>query len=170
VLAITSLAHHEGKTVLAISLAYSYAMINKKVLLIDGNFGNPTITNTAQPRLYIEDYFKNNPDNYEAFSGATTVLGNHGGDVTLLEVSDEKFIRSRFNELKTKYDIIIIETPALSTLNKSKEWILFANKTIAVFEANKGVKKTQRNDLNYLRNLNEKFAGWILNKASIPEG
>jgi succinoglycan biosynthesis transport protein ExoP len=90
VLAITSLAHHEGKTVLAISLAYSYAMINKKVLLIDGNFGNPTITNTAQPRLYIEDYFKNNPDNYEAFSGATTVLGNHGGDVTLLEVSDEK--------------------------------------------------------------------------------
>jgi succinoglycan biosynthesis transport protein ExoP len=170
VLAITSLAHHEGKTVLAISLAYSYAMINKKVLLIDGNFGNPTITNTAQPRLYIEDYFKNNPDNYEAFSGATTVLGNHGGDVTLLEVSDEKFIRSRFNELKTKYDIIIIETPALSTLNKSKEWILFANKTIAVFEANKGVKKSQRNDLNYLRNLNEKFAGWILNKASLPEG
>ncbi|MEO7212484.1 Wzz/FepE/Etk N-terminal domain-containing protein [Mucilaginibacter sp.] len=169
VLAITSLAHHEGKTVLAISLAYSYAMINKKVLLIDGNFGNPTITTTAQPRLYIEDYFKNNPDNYEAFSGATTVLGNHGGDVTLLEVSDEKFIRSRFNELKTKYDIIIIETPALSTLNKSKEWILFANKTIAVFEANKGVKKSQKNDLNYLRSLNEKFAGWILNKADIPE-
>jgi succinoglycan biosynthesis transport protein ExoP len=80
------------------------------------------------------------------------------------------FIRSRFNELKTKYDIIIIETPAISTLNKSKEWMLFANKTIAVFEANKGIKKTQRNDLNYLRNLNEKFAGWILNKASIPEG
>jgi succinoglycan biosynthesis transport protein ExoP len=38
VLGITSLGDHEGKTVLAISLAYSYSMINKKVLLIDGNF------------------------------------------------------------------------------------------------------------------------------------
>jgi succinoglycan biosynthesis transport protein ExoP len=169
ILSITSLAHHEGKTVLALSLAYSYAMINKKVLLIDGNFYNPTITNTAQPHLFIEDYFKNSPGTYESFSGAATVLGNHGGDVTLLEVSDENFIRSRFNELKTKYDIIIIETPALSTLNKSKEWILFANKVIAVFEAHKPVKKSQKDDLNYLRNLNGKFAGWILNKASIPE-
>ncbi|TFF39247.1 exopolysaccharide transport family protein [Mucilaginibacter psychrotolerans] len=169
VLAITSLDNHEGKTVLAIALSYSYAMINKKVLLIDGNFTNPTITATAQPRLYIEDYFKNNPDNYEGFSGATTVLGNHGGDVTLLEVSDENFIRSRFNELKTKYDIIIIETPALTNMNKSKEWMLFANKVIGVFEANKGIKKTQKANLEFLRAMNGKFAGWVLNKASIPE-
>ncbi|MBB5394220.1 exopolysaccharide transport family protein [Mucilaginibacter sp. AK015] len=165
VLGITSLANHEGKTVLAISLAYSYSMINKKVLLIDGNFINPTISNTVQPKVYVEDYFKNNPDNYETFSNTTNVMGNHGGDVTLLEVSDENFIRSRFNELKTKYDIIIIETPPLSSLNKSKEWLLFANKTIAVYEANKGISKWQKDDINYLRSLDSKFAGWILNKT-----
>ncbi|RFZ84546.1 lipopolysaccharide biosynthesis protein [Mucilaginibacter terrenus] len=169
VLAITSLVPDEGKTVLAISLAYSYAMINKKVLLIDGNFSHPTITNTAQPRLFVEDYFKNNPDNYEAFSGATTVLGNHGDDVTPLEVSDEIFIRNRFAELKTKYDIIIIETPALSSLNKSKEWMLFANKVVAVYGARKSVKSSQKENLNFLRSLDNKFAGWILNKAAIPE-
>ncbi|RYU92057.1 lipopolysaccharide biosynthesis protein [Mucilaginibacter terrigena] len=165
VLGITSLANHEGKTVLAISLAYSYSMINKKVLLIDGNFINPTISNTVQPKVYVEDYFKNNPDNYEPFSNTTNVMGNHGGDVTLLEVSDENFIRSRFNELKTKYDIIIIETPPLSSLNKSKEWLLFANKTIAIYEANKGIAKWQKDDINFLRNLNGKFAGWVLNKT-----
>lgn len=164
VLGITSLANHEGKTVLAISLAYSYSMINKKVLLIDGNFDNPTISNTVQPKVYLEDYFKNNPDNYEAFT-STNVMGTHGGDVTLLELSDENFIRSKFNELKTKYDIIIIETPPLSSLNKSKEWLLFANKTIAVFEANKGISKWQKDDIKYLKNLNGKFAGWVLNKT-----
>lgn len=164
VLGITSLANHEGKTVLAISLAYSYSMINKKVLLIDGNFINPTISNTVQPKVYLEDYFKNNPDNYEAFN-ATNVMGTHGGDVTLLEISDESFIRSKFNELKMKYDIIIIETPPLSSLNKSKEWLLFANKTIAVFEANKGIAKWQKDDIKYLKNLNGKFAGWVLNKT-----
>ncbi|MCQ6957418.1 exopolysaccharide transport family protein [Mucilaginibacter aquariorum] len=165
VLGITSLGDHEGKTVLAISLAYSYSMINKKVLLIDGNFNNPTISNTVQPKVFIEDYFKNNPDNYEAFSASTNVMGNHGGDVTLLEVSDENFIRSRFNELKMKYDIIIIETPPLSSLNKSKEWLLFANKTIAVFEANGDISKWQKDDINYLKSLEGKFAGWVLNKT-----
>jgi succinoglycan biosynthesis transport protein ExoP len=92
-------------------------------------------------------------------------MGTHGGDVTLLELSDENFIRSKFNELKTKYDIIIIETPPLSSLNKSKEWLLFANKTIAVFEANKGISKWQKDDIKYLKNLNGKFAGWVLNKT-----
>jgi uncharacterized protein involved in exopolysaccharide biosynthesis len=169
ILAVTSLANHEGKTVLAISLAYSYSMINKKVLLIDGNFLSPTISQTVHPKLYLEDYFKNNPDNYSSISNNINVIGNHGGDITLLEVSDENFIRSKFNELKLKYDIIIIETPPLSSLNKSKEWLLFANKTIAVFEAGKSIKKSQKEDINFLRNLNGKFAGWILNKASIKD-
>ncbi|TWR31042.1 lipopolysaccharide biosynthesis protein [Mucilaginibacter pallidiroseus] len=170
VLGITSLANHEGKTILAVSLAYSYSMINKKVLLIDGNFTNPTITHTAQPRVYLEDYFKNNPDNNEpGNSAATTVMGNHGGDVTLLEVSDENYIRSKFNELKQKYDIIIIETPPLSTMNKSKEWLLFANKTLAVFEANKGIAKNQKEDIGYLTNMGSRFGGWILNKANIKQ-
>ena len=169
VLAITSLDKHEGKTVLAISLAYSYSMINKKVLLIDGNFLNPTISETAKPKAFLEDYFKNNPDNYESFSNNVNVLGNHGGDITLLEVSDENFIRGRFNELKIKYDIIIIETPPLSSMNKSKEWLLFANKTIAVFESGKSIKKSQREDLKFLKNLNNKFAGWILNRAKVKE-
>jgi succinoglycan biosynthesis transport protein ExoP len=169
VLAITSLDNHEGKTVLAISLAYSYSMINKKVLLIDGNFLNPTISQTVHPKLYLEDYFKNNPDNYNSISNNINVIGNHGGDITLLEVSDENFIRSKFNELKLKYDIIIIETPPLSSLNKSKEWLLFANKIIAVFEAGKNIKKSQKEDIKYFRNLNGKFAGWILNKANIKD-
>ncbi|MBD1391859.1 exopolysaccharide transport family protein [Mucilaginibacter glaciei] len=169
VLAVTSLENHEGKTVLAISLAYSYSMINKKVLLIDGNFLNPTISQTAQPKLFVEEYFKNNPDNYDTLSSTINVMGNHGEDITLLEVSDENFIRSRFNELKVKYDIIIIETPPLSSLNKSKEWLLFANKILAVYESNKGIKKSQKADLKYLKNLNGKFSGWILNKANVKD-
>jgi succinoglycan biosynthesis transport protein ExoP len=165
VLAITSLDQQEGKTILAISLAYSYSMINKKVLLIDGNFSNPTVSQTAQPKVYLEEFFKNNPDNYDTLPAYTNVMGNRGGDVTLLEVSNENFIRGKFNELKVKYDIIIIETPPLSSLNKAKEWLLFANKTIAVFGADKGILKSQKEDINFLKSLQGKFAGWILNQT-----
>ncbi|RYZ98087.1 MAG: lipopolysaccharide biosynthesis protein, partial [Sphingobacteriaceae bacterium] len=44
VLLINSLLPAEGKTLLAISLAYSRAVINQKVLLIDGNFEDSDIT------------------------------------------------------------------------------------------------------------------------------
>jgi Mrp family chromosome partitioning ATPase len=170
IIAITSLDAAEGKTLLAISLAYSYSMINKKVLLIDGNFDNPTISKTAMPGVYLEDYFKNSPINTQVVnSSIATVLGNHGGDVTLFEIGDEAFLKNRFDDLKTKYDMVIIDTAPLTSLNKSKEWLLFANKIIAVFESGKSITNTQKPDIAYLRGLNTKFAGWILNKADFNQ-
>lgn len=169
VIAITSMTAYEGKTLFATSLAYSYAMINKKVLLIDGNFNNPDLTMAIRPAMFLEDYFKNTPviNNLEAGSSTSTVLGNHGGDVTLLEIGDEIFVKNRFDALRAKYDIIIIDTAPLSSLNKSKEWLLFANKTIAVFEANKSITNAQKPYLAFLKSLGNKFGGWVLNKATI---
>lgn len=167
IIAVTSMAAHDGKTVFATSLAYSYAMINKKVLLIDGNFDNPDLTQATHPALFLEDYFKNAPfNNVEINSSASNVLGNHAGDVTLLEIGDEVFIKNRFDNLRSKYDIIIIDTAPLSSLNKSKEWLLFANKTIAVFEANRSLTNAQKPHLAFLKNLGGKFGGWVLNKAT----
>ena len=170
ILAITSIDEAEGKTLLAISLAYSYSMINKKVLLIDGNFNNATISKTAMPHIYVEEYFKNNPLNTQEVNSTTaTVLGNHAGDVTLFEIGDEGFIKNRFDDLRSKYDIIIIDTAPLNALNKSKEWLLFANKTIAVFESGKNLTNIQKPYVEYLRSLDNKFAGWVLNKRPLNQ-
>jgi succinoglycan biosynthesis transport protein ExoP len=165
ILAITSLGSGEGKTLLATSLAYSYAAINKKVLLIDGNFHNPSISETLQPKLFVEDYFRNS-SYIERDNDKISVLGNRGSDVTLLEINDEKNIQNDFNELKSRYDIILIDLPPLDSLNQSKEWLLFSNKAIAVFEANKSISKSQGQYIDYLKNLNTKFAGWVLNKTA----
>ncbi|WP_184543433.1 exopolysaccharide transport family protein [Mucilaginibacter sp. FT3.2] len=167
IIAVTSMGAHEGKTLFATSLAYSYSMINKKVLLIDGNFDRPDLTNAIRPTLFLEDYFKNNPlYGIDITGGTATVLGNRGEDVTLLEIADEAYIKNRFNDLRSKFDVIIIDTAPLTSLNKSKEWLLFANKTIAVFEANKDLSNAQKQHLPYLKGLGDKFAGWVLNKSS----
>lgn len=134
--------------------------------MIDGNFDNPTLSKTIQPKLYVEDYFRST-SYIERDTTAISVLGNRGGDTSLLEINDERFIQNEFNELKSRYDIILIDLPPLDSLNKSKEWILFANKTIAVFEANKSVLRSHTQYLDYLKNLNTKFGGWVLNKATI---
>lgn len=163
-LAITSLSEGEGKTLLATSLAYSYAAINKKVLLIDGNFNNPTISKIIEPKFYIEDYFVNK-SYVDRDNNAITVLGNQGGDVTLLEINDEKNIQNGLNDLKLRYDIILMDLPSLNSLNKSKEWILFADKVIVVFEVNHSILREQNQYITYLKNLKNKFAGWVLNKV-----
>lgn len=165
ILAVTSLGEGEGKTVLAMSLAYSYAAINKKVLLIDGNFEHSSITKSLQPPLFIEDYFVNNYSYIEKGENKISVLGNQGGDITLLEIADEKHIHNVFNELRSQFDIILIDVSPLNSLNRSKEWLLFANKTISIFEANQSITKQQAPYISYLRSLNNKFAGWVLNKV-----
>jgi succinoglycan biosynthesis transport protein ExoP len=166
ILAITSLGQGEGKTLLAISLAYSYSIINKKVLLIDGNFGNPTISTAIQPQLFIEDYFKEDND---ILDDTINVLGNEGNDLTLLEINGEKSIQQKFLKLKSLYDIIIIEVQDLDKMNKAKEWLLFADKTIVVFEANQNLDETKNASIKYLKTLGPKFAGWIFNKAATDE-
>ncbi|HEY2583016.1 MAG TPA: AAA family ATPase [Mucilaginibacter sp.] len=164
IFAITSLGGGEGKTLLATSLAYAYAAINKKVLLIDGNFDNPSVSRSIYPKAYVEDYFRSS-SYIERENNEIVVLGNRGDDITLLEINDEKHIQNDLNDFKLRYDIILMDLPPLDSLNKSKEWILFANKVVAVFEVNHSLSRSQKQVINYLKKLNTKFAGWVLNKA-----
>lgn len=166
VLLFSSINAFEGKTIIALSLAFAYANINKKVLLIDGNFANPSITSTTQTKLFFEDYLNNKIfiEEIKNESGMV-VLGTKGGDVSLLELSNEKNILQKITALKEIFDVIIIEISALSTLSKSKEWIAFGDKLAVVFEANQSISFAKQNDVQYLKSLDNKFMGWVLNKT-----
>ncbi|MFD2162934.1 GumC family protein [Paradesertivirga mongoliensis] len=170
-LAVTSFSAQEGKTFLALNLAYAYALTNKKVLLIDGNFVQPGLTKSLKSTglNYIEDFLLHGEVNSapEAKIGIT-VLGNTGGNKSLFEISDETSARNRFESLKSVYDLILIETPALVDTETSKEWILLADKVIGVFEYKGYISDAKKAQLSYLKILNEKFIGWIFNKFPAP--
>ena len=165
VLLVNSLEAGEGKTFLATNLAYAYSLVNKKVLLIDGNFQNAGITSSVRSKIYIEDYLGSTTSWFETQppTNKITVLSNKGGDVSLFEISTESNIVEKFNKFREVFDIIIIEASALSTLNKSKEWNKFADKILTVFEADKKIKGNQMVNVEYLKSLNGKFMGWVLN-------
>ncbi|QJD94560.1 lipopolysaccharide biosynthesis protein [Mucilaginibacter robiniae] len=166
VLLINSLTAAEGKTFLALNLAYAYALINKNVLLIDGNFNAPGITEAVKAKYFLEDYLsgKLSAENLVAAS-KVSVLGNKGGDISLLQLDTEHNITNAFNALKAQFDIIIIEASALSTLNKSKEWIDFTDKIVTVFKAGQTIKGTRKQQVNYLKSLDAHFSGWVLNEV-----
>lgn len=165
-LMVTSLASGEGKTLFSLSLAYAYFMINKKVLLIDGNFESPKIKSAEQSALFLDDYLNNKISLQEiSKEGSINILSSRGGDISLFELSNEINIKEKLEALKSAYDIVIIEISSLNTLNKAKEWILFADKLIAVFEANQTLSFSKKQQIDYLRFLDHKFIGWVLNKT-----
>nr|WP_294893879.1 lipopolysaccharide biosynthesis protein [uncultured Pedobacter sp.] len=170
VLNITSMNDSEGKTLLVACIAYSYVVISKKVLLIDGNFDHPSITENSNSTFYIEDYLKNGNLGSSEFSAGIMVMGNRGEDKSLFEIADEETIKQRFNQLRNEFDIILVETPSLETLGKAKEWNQVADKVMGVFEANQSLSNSKKQHINYLKTLNGQFIGWVLNKVSIDTG
>lgn len=165
VLSVTSISEGEGKTLISACIAYTYVMINKKVLLIDGNFDNPSITRNSNTKFFLEDFLNSGSLENINLNSGITVMGNHGGDKSLLEVSDEETILERLEQLRSRFDVILVETPPLDALNKAKEWILFTDKTVSVFEAEQTINEIKNQHINFLTSLNGQFIGWILNKV-----
>ena len=166
-LVITSLREEEGKTLVALSLVSAFQMMNKKVLLIDGNFINNGITTMTQPKYFIEDYLLGRVDLQEiADEGNITVLGNSGHDISLFEINNESAIAQKMLELKDVFDIVLIESSALTTLNQSKEWIVVADRVLCVYEANTSIKNGMKDQILYLKSMEGKFIGWMLNKVT----
>lgn len=166
-LTVTSMANGEGKTFLSMCLASAYAMVNKKVLLIDGNFTDNSISTITNPLYYIEDYLTNKTNiPYPGEATDITIIGNRGMDISLFEINTEPVIRQKIQQLKDAFDIIIVEAPSLNAMNQAKEWITVSDKVVAAFETNKALQTEQKNIIAYLRTLDTKFIGWIMNKLT----
>jgi succinoglycan biosynthesis transport protein ExoP len=167
VLIVNSLTPSAGKTFVALNLAYAYAQVNKKVLLIDGNFKQPDITNAVNPKIFIEDYLSGVVYEKSLYTHQKVVVaGNRGSEVSPLQSETEQDLRTKFDQLKAYYDVIIIETAALSNLNKAKEWIAYADKILTVFKAGKSLKENDKLNIEYLKKQPDKFIGWVLNEVS----
>lgn len=164
VLLVNSVRQGEGKTFIAINLAYAFSTINKRVLLIDGNFNNSSISANSNSSFYLEDFI--NGSIAPAFfteKSPINVLCLKGKNGSLFELGKADVIQAKMELLKSTFDIIIIETSALDTLHQSKEWISFADKIITVFESGQKLTDALNQQIGYLKSLNEKFAGWVLN-------
>jgi len=166
IISITSLVEGDGKTLVALSLAWAFSKVNKTVLVIDGNFNHPQITRLNDGNVYLEDFFgKLNGAGPSAGNGQISFLGNKGLDISLAEIASQNVISEKFHYLKSQYDIILIETGSLVSMNKAKEWISFADIVIGAFEAGRSIHTEDKSKLVYLKNLHTKMAGWVLTGA-----
>jgi polysaccharide biosynthesis transport protein len=169
IIAITSLSSDVGTTPFVMALAWSFSRINKTTLIIDGNFSTPDISGLNTGAGLFEEYVNDQLD-IKAVPGQISILRNGGGDVSLLEISNERLSLQKLQQLKQKFDIILIETDSLSAMNKAKEWINFSDRVVTVFAAGRSIRESDQSKIQYLNSLEDKFAGWVLTSTSdIPE-
>jgi succinoglycan biosynthesis transport protein ExoP len=152
-----------------LNIAYAYSRIGKKVLLIDGNFDDPVLSQTINTSYSVEDYLngKTTPEQLRTDTHLT-ILSNRGGDISLFETVNQDVASERLRLLETIFDIILIDAPALKELSKSREWIAVADRVVAVFEVDQSLSGAKQQHVDYLQSLGDKFIGWLLNKV-VPE-
>jgi succinoglycan biosynthesis transport protein ExoP len=167
VLGVTSLRPGEGKTFLTSSLAYAFALIGKKVLLIgDGTTDLTSLVTNSEDHVEA--------DAFETFlvkkeikaEDLITVLNRNPNNNSILELKHANNLIAGFDVLKETFDIILIDVDNLRNVNKAKEWLMFADKTIGVFKWGTSIQDHDKEFLSYLTKF-EGFSGWVFNQVKV---
>lgn len=118
---VTSTISEEGKTFISTNLATSFALLNKKVLLIEANIRNPKISNYLKLKSENGLFHFLTDKNLKAIDVITNYKNNNFDIIEAgitIGKSSEVLNSDRFEELinygKNNYDYVIVETPAVN--------------------------------------------------------
>jgi succinoglycan biosynthesis transport protein ExoP len=199
VILFTSPKKKDGKTFVMFSLAYVLSLINKRVLVIDTNFKNNSLSQIlVKPQTEIkvlegrrvnlligtgkkrkEDEQVPEPDNdaentYDLINPTKYknifIVGNAGGGVeSPAEILSGRDFTNLIAVLVDSFDYILMEGAALNDFSDTKELVQYADKVFAVFSADSSIKQLDKESISYFRSLGKKFGGAILNRISTKD-
>lgn len=178
----TSTKKQEGKTFLIVTLAHAMSIKSKKILIIDTNFKNNTLTQMSKKTLQdnllntqligennLDSEFISKSINSQFNLDNVDIIGNKGTYQSPSEVFAGKDFKKFVDGLTEHYDYIFFEGAPLNNYSDTKELVHYVDKVIAVFAAESDIKESDKNSITYLRNLGHKFLGGILNKMDLKE-
>ncbi len=170
----TSLKEREGKSFIVASLAYSLGLINKKVLIIDTNFKNNTLTGLSNQRMQenpITQEAKRMPGSsdlgFQIDLSRTDVIGNKGGASSPSERLAGIDFNKKMEGYKAEYDFIFLEAAAINKYSDASELTGYVDKVIAIFDAETNIKAADQDGIAFLKSLGSQLQGAILNKVDL---
>jgi capsular exopolysaccharide synthesis family protein len=143
-IALTSAYESEGKSMVASNASIMLAMENKRVLLADMNMINPSVheffynidssvgmIDVISGRKVIKDVIQKS-----SIEGLDTIpMGPLPSDAARMVHSDK--LRDVLNEMKSLYDVVIIDTPPIMLFNDTMLICKLADSVINVMESGK---------------------------------
>jgi polysaccharide biosynthesis transport protein len=173
IILLTSTKPQEGKTTILESLAHTFSMSKKKVLLIDANFSNNTLTRDFSARPTLISFSVREPENPDKIWNITTAtninsvdaIGCEEGNYTPSEILPKNNLLDNIEKFKQHYDYILIEAAALNTHADSKEIMAFVEGIVLVFSAKNALGEMDRESISFLEEQRSKFIGAVLNNV-----
>ena len=170
----TSSQKSTGKSTIIEALATSLTHSSKKVLIVDLNLSNNTLTRIFETQVYIEDVMNKikHPFNYaeNEIGGKTKyeniyVIGCTERNVSPFEMFNSNELNAFINQVKYKYDYILLEGASLNNYADSKEIALSVDAVFTVFSAGNAVTQIDKISNQFISELEGKNYGVILNKV-----
>lgn len=195
VLLFTSPKRRDGKTFTMFSLAYVLSLVDKRVLIIDTNFKNNSLsqllgrghtdlkvldsrkrrllasangeTQKAQPEYEPENsYDLINPTKYRNIY----IVGNSGGGhESPAEILSGRDFANLVLTLSDSFDYVLLEGAALNEYSDARELTTYVDKVIAIFSATTAIRQLDRDSIHYFKSLGKKFGGAVLNRVATKD-
>ncbi|MEH0158255.1 Wzz/FepE/Etk N-terminal domain-containing protein [Limibacter armeniacum] len=169
---VSSLKNKAGKTFTVNSLTNSFNLKGKKVLVIDLNLKNNTLTDYYNAKPSIADIKTSDSNSYlqnlitKTDNVLVDIVGCEKSQKSPLEITDTNQWNEFLSWAKSQYDIILIETAALEKYSDAEELVPLCDKVILVFSANETLTEMSTNRLNSLNeSYKSKILGAVLNKV-----
>lgn len=176
----------EGKSFLIILLAYALSLNNKRVLIIDTNFRNNTLSNYKNSPFWantgdgkgglVSNWLGSGSKEQVPTEGAegtgwnlrnVDIIGNKNGQQSPSEVLAGKDFDRVMRNYSTRYDYIFLEAASMNKYSDALELMPYVDKVISVFSAGSQINNSDKETMNLLRQFDNKFLGGILNQVDL---
>ena len=175
VIAITSTLPAEGKSTVSSNFAELIASSGKRVILVDGDLRNPTLTRTLAPhsKVGVLEVLNNEKtldeviftDEQTGMSFVPAVIRSriaHTAEI-LASPAFETFV----SHLRKTYDYVIIDFPPLAPVVDVRATTHLADSYIYVIEWGKTHRNLVQRQLQAAPEIYENLLGVVLNKANV---
>jgi uncharacterized protein involved in exopolysaccharide biosynthesis/MinD-like ATPase involved in chromosome partitioning or flagellar assembly len=195
VILFTSPKRRDGKTFVMFSLSYVLSLLDKRVLILDTNFKNNSLSqilgrgqsdlkvlDTKKHKLLVSSqeadkkpeaeyehensYDLINPTKYKNIY----IVGNSGGGAeSPAEILSGRDFTNLVSILADSFDYVLMEGAAMNDYSDTKELVRYADKVVAVFSADTSIGQLDREASQYFKALGKKFGGCVLNRVEAKE-
>lgn len=170
--AVTSACPHDGKSTGAANIALSFAMMDKKTLLIDCDMRKPTqrkIWKIANAKTGLCDYLaKIGPcETYELENMPLTIICNGTIPPNPSELLASDGMKQFVAEMADKYDYVILDTPPINTVADAQIISTYVDGMIMISKSGVSKKDELREALKAIDQAGGNVCGVVLNGVEL---
>jgi capsular exopolysaccharide synthesis family protein len=170
VIAVTSSQIGDGKTMIAVNLARSMSAAGTNVLVIDCNFSRPAVAghfatdrNGSLERLALERQNLTSLISIDSGSGVSVMAGSAGTIASGLVLANKNF-RGLLARLRDRFDVILLDGPALSQSLDAWQVAAMADGVIMVVSKAKSRVDVAKSALEQLRDYGCQVLGIVIDR------